>query len=86
MDRFTKWFDTASGYALHRMQSKPLTGCCIENLRPEEKQIYLPAAKKPLPLFRCRICGRYYAPAPQGFYHIENLLRYRVETMHPQKK
>lgn len=80
MDQFSKWFELNSGYTLHRLRLRPLKGCCKNHLCELEKQIYLPAVKEPLPLFQCGVCKRYYARTDRGFYHIDHLLRYRVET------
>lgn len=80
MDSFSKWFDANSGYSLHQLKAKPLCGCCKDHLVTLEKQIYLPAHEQPLPLAQCAVCKRYYACCPQGFYYIDHLLKYRVES------
>lgn len=86
MDHFIDWFDKNSGYTLHRPRGGLLNDCCKTNLHPDNRQIFLPDKEEPLPLFRCGMCGSYYAQSPRGFFVIGNLLKYRVEAISPQKK
>ncbi len=86
MEQFNDWFDRNSGYTLHRPRGGFLNACCKTNLCPDSRQIFLPGSEEPLPLFRCGVCGCYYAQSPRGFFVVGNLLKYRVEAISPQKK
>ncbi len=86
MNYFLDWFDKNSGYTLHRHRSGILKDCCKTNLLSDSRQVFLPGKTEPLPLFRCGVCGSYYAQSARNFFAIDNLLKYRVEAIPPQKK
>lgn len=78
---FSKWFDGASGYALHRPRPIRLTGCCLQ-AQPDGRQVWLPFSEEsqpvPCPLYRCPSCGRLYASREGVWYPISNPLRYHI--------
>ena len=82
MSRFSDWFEQESGYALHRLRGKRLLkDCCGAQPLPLDKGIqeYLPGkGEMVFPLYQCALCGRYLIPMENGWYKIENLLKYRV--------
>lgn len=81
-DRFQKWFDENSGYALHHTPKRAFTVklCCGELPQNTGKWILFPAKGRmeKKELYRCVHCGMHYVRQENSFCRIENLLKFQL--------
>lgn len=79
-DKFQKWFDENSGYALHHTEKRAFshTACCGELPKNTGKRILFPmkGRMEEKELYRCSHCGLHFVRQGDGFCPIENLLKY----------
>lgn len=83
-EKFSRWFDENSGYALHKTPKRKFsTGlCCGETPKETGKMALFPhpdsGKMEPMPLCRCEICGKHFILWNDGFCPVENLLKLQI--------